>query len=509
MRLERKKNTIRNTTWGVINRAVALLGPFAIRTIIIYILGTEYLGLSSLFSSILQVLSMAELGFSSAIAYSMYNPIANNDEALICALLRLYRKVYKVIGFVILGLGLCLMPFLRNLINGDVPADINIYYLYALYLFNASISYLMYAYKSVLFSAYQREDIMSKIQTSLLLIQYVIQILILLAAKNYYAYYIIVPLISIINNILIEIMTKKYYPKLIPTGQVPEEILRDVKEKVSGVVVSKFCGLTRNTFDSIIISAFLGLTTVAIYSNYYYILSNIASVIVIMVTSMRAGIGNSVALETCEKNYSDYQKFTFMYAWIAGWCAICLLCLYQPFMKLWMGEANMFPFYIVVLLCIYFLGQTMGDITNAYSGAVGLWWENRYRTLLEAGSNLFLNIIFGYFFGVFGIILATIVTIFVYNFVWQTKILFDNYFKEYSLGSYIMQYMKYNVITVIVAAITLALGALFDFGDLGNLLYRGVLCLIIPNILFLVLYSRSKVFRESKLFILKIVKKLD
>ncbi|MCH5342438.1 MAG: hypothetical protein J1E64_00255 [Acetatifactor sp.] len=505
MRLERKKNAIRNSIWGILNRAIALLGPFLIRTLIIYMLGVEYLGLSSLFTSILQVLSMAELGFGSAIAFSMYGPIANNDEELICQLLNLYRKIYKIVGIMILGIGIIFMPFLHLFIHEDVPANINIYYLYLLYLFNASVSYFMFAYKSVLFSAFQREDVISKIYSALLIVQYGAQAVVLVVFRNYYCYYILVPAISIANNIITNVLSKKYYPQYRPLGKVPDDILKDVKEKVSGTVVSKFCGMTRNTFDSIIISSFLGLTTVAIYGNYFYILSNIASVLVIFVTSMKAGIGNSVALESLEKNYRDYNKFTFMYSLIASWCAICLLCLYQPFMELWVGTENMFPFYIVILLCIYFLWQTMGDITNAYSGAVGLWWENRYRTIFESICNLLLNIFLGYFWGVFGIVLATVITLFFFNFIWQTKILFNNYFKQYSVVSYIWNYIKYIFVTTIVGVFCFSVCQLVNINLFADLMIRGILCIIIPCILFYIIYKKDSLFTETRDFVLKVI----
>ena len=507
MRLERKKNTIRNILWGIFSRIIALLGPFAVRTIIIYILGTEYLGLSSLFTSILQVLNMVELGFGSAIAFSMYEPIAKNDNSLICALLAYFKKIYKVVGIVIFFLGVLLLPFLEFLIKGDVPNDINIYYLYLLYLINTCVSYLLFGYKTVLFSAFQREDVLNKVYAFLQIAQYILQIVVLLIFKDYYIYYVIVPIISILNNLAIEHLTKKVYPDLSPKGKVPDEIKKDVKEKVSGVVISKFCGLTRNTFGSIIISAFLGLTTVAIYSNYFYLLSNVSSVIVIFVTSMRAGIGNSVAIDSKEKNYQDYNKFTFMYSWISSWCAICLLCLYQPFMKLWVGETNMFPFYMVILFSIYFLTQSMSDITNAYSGATGLWWENRYRTLFEAIANLGLSILLGYFFGVFGIVLATIITIVVFNFVWQTKILFNCYFSKFKFLEYISNHIKYSFITVVVALITLAICSTASFGLVGDLIFKGMVCVFVPNLLFLVIYRKNQQFNLSKNFVVQILKR--
>lgn len=501
MRLERKKNTIRSTIWGTISRVITIIGPFIIRTIIIKYLGQEFLGLSSLFSSILQVLSLAELGFSSAIAYSMYEPIANNDENLICSLLNLFRKVYKFVGIVILVVGLMLMPFLKNLIHGSIPNDINMYLLYILYLANSCVSYFLFSYNGVLFSAFQREDIVNKIYSSLMVIQYILQIVLLMAFKNYYFYYMIVPVISILNNIALYLCARKTYPQYVPNGKVPNYVAINIRQKLYGVIISKFCGLTRNTFDSIIISSLIGLTAVAIYSNYYYILSNISAVIVIIITSMRAGIGNSVAIESESKNHNDFNKFTFMYMWIAGWCSVCLLCLYQPFMKIWTGEKYMFPFSIVVMFVIYFFGLSLGDIVDAYSGAVGLWWENRYRTIGEALTNLFLNILLGYFLGIFGVVLATVVTIYGFNFIWKLMILYKYYFKSYKVRNYICKVLYYILTTIVSGGITYLITMLVSGETVLCLLKKGAICVIIPNIIYFILYRKLSVYLEAREFV--------
>lgn len=501
MKLERKKNTIKSAIWGVINRLITILGPFVIRTIIIYTLGKEYLGLSSLFTSILQILSLAELGFSSAIAYSLYKPISENNDELICQILGYFKKVYRVVGIVVLTTGLILMPFLRVFIHGDIPNDINIYALYTLYLINSSVSYFLFAYKSIIFSSYQREDIKNATLSVLMIFQYVFQIVVLLIFSDYYIYYAIVPLISIINNLFINYLTNKYYPNLKPKKGLTKEVKADVRQKVYGVMISKLCGVSRTTFSNIIISTYLGLTTVAIYNNYYYISSNIASILVIIVTAMRAGIGNSVVTETKEKNYNDFNKFTFLYNWMSSVCVIGLVCVFQPFMQLWMGEKNMFSFDIVLLVCVYFYWQTMADITNAYSGAVGLWWENKYRTILEAISNLILTFILGKFYGIRGILIATIITILLFNFIGQVYILYKYYFKEFSVSRYYLTNAFYNIATFFVCAITLFLCRIVDSSPFIEVVYRGIVCLIIPNILFGIIYLKSKYMKESYLYV--------
>ena len=189
MKLEKTKNARRNILFGILNKVITMFLPFVVRSVIIYALSAEYLGLNSLFSSILQVLNLTELGFSSAIVYSMYKPIAENDDETICALLNFYRKIYFIIGCVVLSLGLLLLPFLDKLINGDVPDNINIYILYLCYLVNTVLSYMMFAYRSSLLNAHQRTDIISNINTITLGSMYFLQIIVLIATKNYYTYH--------------------------------------------------------------------------------------------------------------------------------------------------------------------------------------------------------------------------------------------------------------------------------------------------------------------------------
>ena len=276
MKLERLNNTKRNTLMGFINRATSLLLPFISRTAILYWLGNEYLGLSSLFSSILNVLSLAELGLGSAIVFSMYKPIADDDNKSISALLNFYQKVYKYIGLVILLLSLVFLPFLNVIIKGEYPSTINIYILYVLYIVNTIMSYLLFAYRGSLLSAFQRTDIQSNISTIVAIIQFIIQTACLYFFRNYYIFMLITVFMTILNNILILISTKKMFPDIRCEGDLAHETRHEIWIKLKALIFHKFGGIIANTFDNIVISAFLGLTKTAIYNNYYYIYNGIA-----------------------------------------------------------------------------------------------------------------------------------------------------------------------------------------------------------------------------------------
>ncbi|MBQ3543882.1 MAG: oligosaccharide flippase family protein [Lachnospiraceae bacterium] len=508
MRLERVKNTKRNMFYGVLSKIVSIFLPFIVRTVLIKEIGIEYLGIKSLFSSILAVLSLAELGFSNAIVYSMYKPIAEEDNDTICALLNFYKTVYRIIGLLILGVGMVIIPFLPYLVKGEYPTDINIIVVYLIYLGNTVLSYFMYAYLSSLLNAYQREDLISKINIVVSGLLNISQIIIICLTKNYYLYAILMVVFTIVNNIRIAFVAKKMYPQYKCQGKLSKELFEDIKKRLIGLVINKLCIVSRNSFDSIFISVFLGLTINAVYGNYYYIITSVTAFLTIIVSSITAGVGNSVVIESEEKNYTDMNRLNFVYMWLSGWATISMLCLYQNFMYLWVGKELMFSLPVVILLCIYFYVLKMGDIRSVYVQVNGLWWENRYRAIIESVSNIVLNYILAKYFGVVGIIVATLITLFLVNFCYGSTIVFKYYFIKQNASIYFIQHFQYVFITVGIGLVTYLVCGLIGDTSLITLILRGGICIIIPNILYFLVYWNLNFSRNSiKWMIDKVIEK--
>ena len=504
MQLDRKENAKQGILFGMINKVCMLVFPFLVQTITIRMLGMQYVGIKGLFSSILTVLSLAELGMGSAIVYSMYKPIAVDDQKMICALLNLYKKIYRITGLVILIIGLALLPLLKLLIKGAYPEDINIYIVFIMYLLNTVLTYWLFGYKTSLLIAFQRNDIVSKISIYVSLGTSLCQIVVLLITKNFYLYLTTALAFTIINNLLISKWVGNLFPTIKPTGKVPDSILSDIKKKVSGLFIGQICGVTRNTFDNIFISMFLGLSQVAIYSNYYSILSTLIGFTSIVLSSLLGGIGNSIVMESKEKNYNDMLKINFIYMIISGWMTICMVCLYQPFMQLWAGKENIYPNYIMILFPIYFYLRTMGDIRSVYADAAGLFWENRHRTLVEAIANIVLNYLFVRKWGAFGILLATIISLFVCGVLWAAVVLFKYYFKT-GMKNYWLSQLQCTAATLINALITMCVCSRFREG-IRAILCRGIICIFVPTVVYALLFFKSPQAVESVKWIRSVLK---
>lgn len=505
--MSRVRNTIKNIKAGVLNKVITLLLPFIARTVLIKVLGSEYAGLSSLFVAILQVLNLAELGIGTAITFSLYKPAAEEDTVTIRATMNLYKKIYRIIGVVVLIIGFALMPFLSYMIEGEVPGDINLYVLYLLYLLNASLTYFLFAYKTILLEVHQKNNVISNINTVLFLFQFAYQMVVLVCFKNYYLYIAIMPFITVANNVIGAYYARKIYPQYYCKGKLPKGRRREIRKRVYGLMIQRLCATTRNSLDSIFISAYLGLNMVAIYNNYYMISNAITGFLIVLTTAMTASVGNSVATESVDKNYDDMNKINFLYMLVSGICTICLLCLYQPFMESWLGNSFLLGMVPVVLLCLYFYVLKMGDVLSAYTQGAGLWWEGRYRAVAEALLNIILNAVLGKIMGVTGIILGTLISLVLVNFFYGTTIIFKYYFKKNSIMRYFRRHLIYFIVTCFVALICYFVTSNIPLDGYFGVLLKGVICLLISVVTLLAIYYKIGYTKEVKPVIRKILKK--
>ena len=506
MKIERTKNASRNIFYGVILKAYQILLPFIMRTAIIYILGTQYLGLNSLFVSIFQVLNLAELGVGSAMVYSMYKPIAEDDKDTICALMLLYRKYYRIIGLVILAAGLVLLPFLPHLVKADtVPADIDLYILYALNLVTTVLTYWLFAYRNCLLSAFQRTDIQSKINLAVSVASNAAQLTVLYFFHSFYAYTCVSLFTSVCNNLITANLVNKMYPSFKPKGNLPKEEIESINQRVKDLFTAKLGGTIVGSADTIVISAFLGLTVLAVYQNYYYIMNAVIGFIMVGFSSITAGIGNSLVIETEEKNYNDFRKFAFLINWIASVCISCFMSLYQPFIELWVGKELLLDYRFVLLFCVYFYVFVVQQLACVYKDAGGIWNKDKYRPLVSGIVNLILNLSFVKKWGLYAIILSTIISYIAVAMPWLIVNLFTTVFhnggKEYTLFI-----IKGFGISFLVGGLCYLPCSLVHGIPIVEIVVRFLICIVVSNSLLVILYRRNKYY-DSMLELIDVVLK--
>lgn len=503
MKLNRTKNATRNIIFGSILKVYQIAVPFLMRTAMIYYMGMQYLGLNSLFVSVLQVLNLAELGVGSAMVFSMYKPIVDDDKDTICALMRLYKLYYRFIGLVIAVIGLILVPFIPRLIHSDLPAGMNIYILYLLNLGATVLSYWLFAYKNSLLQAHQRGDVTSKVTLFTNTIQYALQLIVIIFIKNYYYYVIVALFTQALTNIVTAIVVTKLYPDYKPEGKLDEKVIKDINQRIRDLFTSKLGGVIVNSADTVVISAFLGLTVLAIYQNYYFVLTSIIGFVTIIFNACTAGIGNSIITETKEKNFNDLNKFTFIISWIAGFCTTCFLCLFQPFMDIWVKKESLkLSFSAVICFCIYYFIFEINQLLNTYKDSAGIWHEDRFRPLVTAMANLIMNLIMVQFWGVYGVLLSTVLSTLFVGMPWLLHNLFTVLFEKTQVKPYLQKLLLYVIIVFIGCVLSyLVCLQLPNMSRWMILFVRAIICCIIPNVLYFIVYHRKQEFKESiKLF---------
>lgn len=501
----RTKNSTRNMFWGLLYGASTIVLPFISRVIILHLLGVRYLGIGTLFTSVLQFLSLTELGIGTAITYIMYRPIAENNIDELCRILKYIKKLYRIIGLVMLGVGTLLVPAVPWLIKGEAPADVNVYLLYYIYLLNAVISYFFAGYRESLLIAHQRKDMTNRWATLGNTFVAIGQVIVLYATKSIYAYAIVPIAGTILTNALIRRTTLKMYPEISPTGEISNETRAEVRKKLLGLVGTKMNSIVLHSSDTIVISAFLGLELTAMYGNYHLIFNSVCGVIMTLFASMTASIGDKLVRDTLEQSYALFKHISFANNWLVGVCTALLVCLLEPLIGLIYGDGLRLGIGFSALMGVYFYIYQIQKTVLTFKDAAGIWYADRYRPYTVMAINLVSNIIMVNIIGIYGIVLSTILA-FMISLPWLNHTLFSRLFHRPSTENLLS--MAANAI--VTAAITAACYFLCTLcpESLIGLILKGVICAVVSNVLMLAVYGRTESFKYWKHMVLRKAGKL-
>lgn len=495
MKLNYGENIIKSMKYGTIVNVMCTILPFILRTCIIYAMGLEYAGLNGLFTSILSMLSLAELGFGSAVVYSMYKPVAEENYEKLGAILAYFRYVYRIVGCVMFLIGLAVLPFIKYMIKGDYPGELNLYILYLGFLFDTCCSYFFMGYRVSILEAYQRIDIISLIDGIIISIGYVVQIISIILFKNYYLYLFNIILMTASKNVARAVYVKKKYPHIKCEGNIGAEEKRTISTNVSALFFSKVGAVISSAFDQLVISAFIGLRVVALYGNYAYITTAINSFVMLFFRTITGGIGNAMVLESKEEVFTRMRRYLFAINWILVWASACLLCLFQPFIEIWVGKNNVLSYDFVILMVFLFYISLLRNIVTSFKSAAGIWNEDKFRPLIAGFVNLGINIAVVKYWGVQGVVLSTIIALLFIDIPWETGVLFRNYYK-----SFMWSFGKYFVGCILAAVAICSLTVLSCYYIKVENIYigfciKGVVCTIVSNFILFLLYHRKSEFR--------------
>lgn len=493
MKLNMLINTRRNLIWGTALRVYQIVVPMLIRRVFIYRLGVEYAGLGGLFSSVLNFLNLAEMGVESAVLFFMYKPIAENDTEAVCRLLGLIRRCYRRIGLVVLAAGLAVTPLIRFLISGEPPAGINVYVIFLMNLLSSVLSYWLFAYKGVILSVHQRNDLLSRTKLGAMTVRYAAQLAVLLYVGNYYAYLAVDIGAKLVERLMTVLIADRKYPMYRITLNPTPEMNAALREKTGALMLHKIGGIIVNSADSVVISTFLGLAVLGKYENYHHIMTAVLGFVLLINTSTQAGIGNRVAIKGQAENRQLFERYSFLIFIISAVCCCCFLNLYQPFMTLWLGADLLLDDGIVALICVYFYVFLLMVPGNMFENASGLWQYDRYRPLLEGLLNLGMNLALVQWIGLYGILLSTIFSMLFFSVPW----LYYNVTKRLLGGGFLRcmgNSLFHTALSAAACTASYLLCGLIPGGisPIAGLIARGILSVSVPMLLFCVFYHGSE-----------------
>lgn len=481
---------LKNSFYGVISQILIAFIGLITRYIFLSTLGEDYLGLNGLFTNVISVLSLAELGFGTAALYALYKPLADDNKDQIIALMQLYKKIYHIMFFIVMVLGICIMPLIPSLIKGVHTLE-NIYLIYLVFVVDSAISYL-YAYKRSILFADQKNFEIIKISTICKLCLATLQILVLIVFKNFILYLLVMVLMHFIENVIISKKVDKQYRYLKSEKKILDiSIKRSLIKNTKALVMHKVGTIAVFSTDNIITSAFIGLSTVGIYSSYTMLLNQVDVLIKSIQEGIKASIGNYSVNETEENKFNIFKQLNLIIYFIYSFCTIAFFCLFNPFITLWLGEKMTFSMDIVFLICFNFYIKGMRNSLLILKETNGIFNEDKWKPIMEAICNLGLSIILAKYIGFSGVLIGTILTTLCIPYVIEPHVTFKYVLKRSEVHYY--KICAYNFFTFFIAgSVTAIMCKVITINGVIAFLAKCVICLIIPNIINMFLYSRSK-----------------
>ena len=509
--MTRTQNSFFNliTNFGASLLVVAL--SFITRSVFINTLGTTYLGLEGIFTNILSMLSLAELGFGSAIVYKLYRPIEENDRRRIQVLMKLYRQVYRIVGLVILAAGVCLIPLLPHLVRDyETLADrgLNAVIIYLIYLANSVSSYWFFAYKTEFMKATQKSYVLELLGYGVSAAFSLSQIVVLLLTHNFYLYVLVTVIFTIIRNLLYAIICDRRHPYL--KEKIPDKVekseLKEFGKDCSALLLYRLSNVVIGGSDQIVLSAICGLDTVGLYANYVSIRKSLDNLFYSFLRSIQASLGSLYAVGNLEWSRLIFRVVNFFTVWLYGIGAIGIAVLTDEFITIWPGVGPSFVVShwvwnghtlvtpVALLLGIEFYLDGQKYYCGSFRNAMGLFQQLKYRPIFSVVVNLAFSLLLVPYLGMAGCVISTIIAALSVNLIVDPMIIFKHALKQSPRGYYLKN-LLYKLVIGGAGVLTWFICRAIPWGGFFGFVVRGCLCVAVPSAVISLCFFRTSEFR--------------
>ncbi len=490
----RTEYSARNTTVAVVSRMAAILMGFITRVVFTRTLSESYVGVNGLFTDILNVLALSELGVGTAITYALYGPIAEGNIEKQKSIMRMYCWFYRIVAAFVLCAGLLVIPFMNVLIKNQPDVE-HIIIIYLMYLTNSVLSYLL-IYKRTLVDAHQLIYIGTLYQTIFLIVQDILQIIILLVTGNFILFLCIYLLCTVATNISISKKADSLYPFLKDKNveRIDKKERQQIFKNIKAMLMHKIGGVAVNNTDNLLLSSIVGIVSVGKYSNYYLLIGSIRQILDQIFQGITASVGNLGVTEDSGRVKKIFEASFFIGQWLYGFAAICLYELLSEFVAISFGENYIFSRPIVLVLCINFYVTGMRKASLVFRDSLGLFWYDRYKSVIEALINLVVSVALAIRWGAVGVFLGTLVST-VTTSLWVEPFVLYKYRLKSSVWKYFLMYAVYACVLAVIWFFTDRLCMNVSGGYLKVFIVKLIISIIVPNLLMLAVYNQKSEFK--------------
>lgn len=491
----RTEFSMRNATVAMIAKILAIICGYFTRVVFTHNFAAEYVSVNGLLINVLSALNLTELGVGTALVYALYGPAARGDKEREKSLMLLYGKMYKVIALVVLIIGTLMYPVLLILLKNQPQVE-HFPLIYFLSVFYSVSSYFL-AYKGMIFLVMQESYISELMESGFLVLQNLLQIWALLVTRNYILFLLISVGCILVRNFVTSIWAERRYPFLKEKDIRPmeREERKGIYKNVRAMLMHKIGLVGINNTDNLILTGIVGLLSVGCYSNYYLVIGSIRQIIEKTVQGIVGSVGNLGATSDKDHIKKIFCATFFCVNWIYGFASICMFGLLDLFVEISFGKQFVFPATVTAILCVNLYLNGLRQAALIFRDTLGLFWFDRYKTIVESVVNLVTSIVLAKYLGAAGVFLGTTVSIVSVSIWVEPFVLYKEFFQE-SMAPYFVRFILYSLVTALAGGATVWACGLIGGAGLTGLLCRVPVCLILPNVIFLLAYCRDKEFRQ-------------